>query len=224
MPSTYKTPGVYIEEIATFPPSVAPVETAIPAFIGYTELAEKNGESLAMIPTRITSFLEFQQYFGGPPPRNIIVRLNAASQYLRTELVSKPYLLYDSLRLFYDNGGGICFIASVGDYTTPPDIGDINTGKGILGGLKALEKYDEPTLLLSPDAATLGTNLYSFQVQAINQCNLLQDRFLIADLLRSDEKVAGETHDERVADFRNNIGINYLKYAAAYTPWLRTSL
>ena len=39
MATTYKTPGVYIEEIPKFPPSVAPVATAIPAFIGYTEKA-----------------------------------------------------------------------------------------------------------------------------------------------------------------------------------------
>ena len=35
----YSTPGVYIEEIVKFPPSVAQVETAIPAFIGNTEKA-----------------------------------------------------------------------------------------------------------------------------------------------------------------------------------------
>ena len=33
----YKTPGVYVEEISTLPPSVAEVSTAIPAFFGYTE-------------------------------------------------------------------------------------------------------------------------------------------------------------------------------------------
>jgi len=37
----YKTPGVYVEEIAKFPPSVAQVETAIPAFIGYTAQGPK---------------------------------------------------------------------------------------------------------------------------------------------------------------------------------------
>ena len=31
MATAYKSPGVYIEEIPKFPPSVAPVETAIPA-------------------------------------------------------------------------------------------------------------------------------------------------------------------------------------------------
>ena len=40
MATTYKTPGVYVEEIPKFPPSVAPVDTAIPAFIGYTEKAQ----------------------------------------------------------------------------------------------------------------------------------------------------------------------------------------
>ena len=35
------TPGVYVQEISTLPPSVAEVETAIPAFIGYTEKAAK---------------------------------------------------------------------------------------------------------------------------------------------------------------------------------------
>ena len=41
---TYKTPDVYVEEIPVFPPSVAEVGTAIPAFVGYTERARKNAE------------------------------------------------------------------------------------------------------------------------------------------------------------------------------------
>jgi phage tail sheath protein FI len=41
MAANYRTPGVYIEEISKFPPSVAQVETAIPAFIGYTEKARE---------------------------------------------------------------------------------------------------------------------------------------------------------------------------------------
>ena len=48
--ATYKTPGVYIEEIALFPPSVAQVETAIPAFIGYTEKHKKDNDDLNLVP------------------------------------------------------------------------------------------------------------------------------------------------------------------------------
>jgi len=43
----YKIPGVYVEEISLFPPSVAEVATAIPAFIGYTEKAKFKGKDLA---------------------------------------------------------------------------------------------------------------------------------------------------------------------------------
>ena len=215
MASTYKSPGAYIEEITKFPPSVAAVETAIPAFIGYTEKAEKNGESIFKVPLKIDSFLEFEQYFGGPPSREIIIRLNSANQFVKTERKpdKNPYLLYDSLRLFYDNGGGICYIVSVGDYTTAAATATI------LSGLKAIEKYDEPTLIACPDAVNVDLGLYTFQQQALLQCNKLQDRFLICDLLKSNEQKGGETHDERVIQFRDNIGINYLKYGAAYTPW-----
>jgi phage tail sheath protein FI len=83
-------------------------------------------------------------------------------------------------------------------------------------GLKALERYDEPTLILFPDAPLLATDaeLYSLQQQALAQAATLQDRFAVLDLK--------ETADwgQAVQKFRDNIGINNLKYGAAYTPWL----
>ena len=60
----YKTPGVYIEEIPHLPPSIASVETAIPAFIGYTEIAKwKEDNDLKNKPWRIESMLQYEQYF-----------------------------------------------------------------------------------------------------------------------------------------------------------------
>ena len=53
-----KTPGVYINEIPSFPPSVAQVSTAIPVCIGYTEKAiDAAGGSLNKKPTKIFSLL-----------------------------------------------------------------------------------------------------------------------------------------------------------------------
>ncbi|HMB93129.1 MAG TPA: hypothetical protein VKP65_19920, partial [Rhodothermales bacterium] len=76
----YKTPGVYVKEVSLFPPSVAEVETAIPAFIGYTERADENGTSLTNVPTRIKSLLEFRELFGGAPtPGTITVTLDNAN-------------------------------------------------------------------------------------------------------------------------------------------------
>ena len=67
----YKTPGVYIEEIPHLPPSIASVETAIPAFIGYTEKAQwKEANDLLKTPKRINSLLEYEQYFGFPNPED----------------------------------------------------------------------------------------------------------------------------------------------------------
>ena len=52
MATTYKTPGVYVEEISKFPPSVAQVETAIPAFIGYTQISDTTKPILERNKTR----------------------------------------------------------------------------------------------------------------------------------------------------------------------------
>src|SRR6186997_2488578 len=74
MAGTYMTPGVYVEEIAKFPPSVAPVATAIPAFIGYTQKADrKQPGDLKLVPTRIESLVEFEQYFGLPQDETAVV-------------------------------------------------------------------------------------------------------------------------------------------------------
>ena len=74
MPSTYKTPGVYVEEVSVFPPSVVQVETAIPAFIGFTEKATNvKTDDLILVPKRITSLKEFESYFGMPNKESVAV-------------------------------------------------------------------------------------------------------------------------------------------------------
>ena len=119
MATTYKTPGVYVEEIPKLPPSVAQVETAIPAFVGYTEKAERNGEPLTNIPTRISSLLEFVTYFGGARKldyNSITVVTDEDNNYAVKSVTvtnGKQYYLYDSMRLFFDNGGGDCYSPSV---------------------------------------------------------------------------------------------------------------
>jgi phage tail sheath protein FI len=59
------TPGVFVQEIASLPPSIAEVETAIPAFIGYTEKAEKvSPGDLKMIANKINNLEEYIQFYG----------------------------------------------------------------------------------------------------------------------------------------------------------------
>jgi hypothetical protein len=209
----YKTPGVYVEEISTLPPSVAGVATAVPAFIGYTEKASRNGKSLNNSPTHITSMLEYHQMFGGASGLgNITVNLNADNS-VGTVDSQYTYYLYNSIKMFFANGGGECYIVSVGLY------GDEITHDALAAGLGAVEKQDHPTMLLSPDAMLLEKQdqAYSLQQAMLAQCNSLQDRVAVLDVFKGHMDRADE---DVVLDFRNGIGINFLKYGAAYYPWI----
>lgn len=220
MATTYKTPGVYVEEISIFPPSVAQVETAIPAFIGYTKKATKttNGD-LKNDPKKISSVLDFVTYFGGAPDVDITsIDLDALNQVTSINLTDK-YYMYEAIRMFYANGGGDCYVVSVGTYGESVQNGD-GISDGLLKGLGAIKKVDEPTLLVAPDAPLMSqNNMNSLYQTMLDQCNDLGDRFAILDT-----KENTVDHETAVEDFRSGIGMNYLKYGAVYSPWLKANL
>ncbi len=230
--ANYRTPGVYVEEISTLPASVAQVETAIPAFIGYTEKAELNGENIYNEPTRITSLPEYEEMFGGPDHETTFsVTINEDADGNKTTTVLAPttrskYLMWYSMKMYFDNGGGPAYIVSIGHYTTTAN-GAVN--KDLLsGGLSPLEKEDEPTLILFPDItglynpSTAGTKtsssavIYGIYASALSQCNDLKDRFTIMDT------PSGSDGDDDL--LRDNLTSDYLKYGAAYYPHLKTTL
>ncbi len=204
--STYKTPGVYVEEVSTLPPSVAEVSTAIPAFIGYTE----RGSGVA----RIRSLLEYEERFGGPRMAKFAVTTRAVGQARAMDTLAfadegKPaFLLYYALTHYFRNGGGSCYIVSIGNY-------DAGLAKDkFLAGLELVAREDEPTLLLFPEAAMLQDEDDYHEVcqQALKQCGTLRDRFALFD-------VPGKP-----ADLRDGIGTDSLSYGAAYHPFLETTL
>lgn len=214
MAASYKTPGVYVEEIPKFPPSIAAVETAIPAFIGYTEKASRNGESLLNKPTRIESIAEYEEYFGGGASQEVTIELDTDYNFVSAEGDSK-YFLYDSLRMFYANGGGNCYILSMGTYE------DTISANNIAAALVHLEIEDEPTIILAPDAVSDVAGLYSFQQAALGQCNKLMDRVALCDIPRA---LTNLEFRNAVSDFRSGVGINNLKYGMAYGPWVKANL
>lgn len=215
--SSLKTPGVYINEIDAFPPSVANVATAIPAFVGYTEKGPSE-------PTRISSMLEYEQLFGGAPqPANITIVLDENNLPTdASEVKESKFKLYNSLNLFYANGGGVCYIVSIGNYLKPDkSVNNIakdhffKDGDNTVG-LGKLEKKDEVTLLLFPDAINLDANdLGEVQKAALAQCEKLMDRFVIMDVLQKDGLI------QDALNFRDGVGNSSLKYGASYYPYLR---
>jgi phage tail sheath protein FI len=224
----YKTPGIYVEEVTTLAPSVVAVETAIPAFIGYTERATDGAGSLRFVPTRIKSLLEYQSLFGGefvPGSYRVVVdtvaRTVGAVSPRNASGTERRYHLAGCVRHYYANGGGPCYIVSVGSYADTPALGNATTPTGLLGGLARVEPVDDPTLLVFPDGVSLSaTEMGSLQVAALAQCEKLQDRFVIMDLCSGNQPVSLAL--DPIADFRQNVGMSNLKYGAAYYPWVLT--
>ncbi|MFA8436128.1 MAG: phage tail sheath C-terminal domain-containing protein [Marinifilaceae bacterium] len=229
--ANYKAPGVYVEEISKLPVSVAPVATAIPAFIGYTERRTKKGEALAVnTPVRITSMLEFEEIFGGAFKEKLSVILSGKDSTEENTNISfaksarfSPYSLYYSMVMYFGNGGGPCYVVSVGSYTDqalPNDPTSLIRGAELKAGLLAVEKEDEVTLLLVPEAMQLSAvNRKTMNDAMLIQCNKLQDRFALMDAA-----VLGGTAREDGDGFRADVGLDYLNYGACYYPSLRTTL
>ncbi|KPQ09868.1 MAG: bacteriophage tail sheath protein [Algoriphagus marincola HL-49] len=219
----FKRPGVYIREISTLPASVVPIATAIPAFIGYTAKREKNGEPIPNNkPTRITSYLEFKEIFGDSFYERYEVSLTSTEPgYTITDPSHfSNYLLPYHVYLYFLNGGGPCYIVSVGTHISNPSGNEIDPA-ALLAGLAALEEEDEPTLLVVPEAAVLSdVNRTTLHDQLLAQCAKLQDRFAIMDVLH----ITNNTPLEDATAFRNQVGTSDLKYGAAYYPGLKTFL
>ncbi len=235
------TPGVYVQEISALPPSVAEVETAIPAFIGYTEKADQyKPDDLKLVPIKINSLSEYERYFGrsvvekdDAMNNSIIINvaepttINPAYQVSvsvdRTK-VSK-YNMYYAMRHFYDNGGGTCFIISVDKYGAG---GSVDKDQ-LIKGIDAAKDVDEVTLLVTPEAAHTGSSAgYKSVVQAmIGQAASLKDRFALVDPYQVTPKDAinpGGMIDADVAIMRDaSMSVDENRYAAAYYPNLQTT-
>ncbi|WP_216713245.1 phage tail sheath family protein [Taishania pollutisoli] len=346
-----KTPGVYVVEKNAFPNSVVEVATAVPAFIGYTEIAKNGSKSLLDTPWRISSLAEYEQYFGGAPKPEFkleknsdpdlitsifvdkdtvkitltflygklalvkktvadLEKINAAKakdttseknyqplidnakakvkeavdslqellkvfsdsltevyddknvivtetgsliaslkdDIATTEAVKKidqafnelllaidiesvpsqyytlsredNYNLYYHLRFFFANGGGPCYIVSVGKYGQ-----DLEKDK-LEKGISLLLKEQEPTIVLVPEAAYLENpqDCYDIQTAVLRHCGGdMKNRVAILDVYKGHQDRNHEDGDV-VTSFREAIGTEFLDFGAAYYPWLNTSI
>jgi uncharacterized protein len=238
-----RTPGVYVTELTAFPPSVVGVQTAIPAFIGFTEKADISGKPVYLKPIKIGAMVDFEAVFGrrykyqyglesvtagptdadkydfkvfaypeGSTPEWRYYKLTEAAKVNR-------YNLYDSMRLFYANGGGTCYVVSVGHY------GEDITEEKLMLGLAAIEEQVGPTMLVVPEAIHLDsiTKFGNVAKDMLRQCSKLQDRVAILDVYGAGT-VTKATLDDTIAAFRGEVGNLFLNYGMAYFPFLDTSV
>ncbi|MCF6437561.1 MULTISPECIES: phage tail sheath family protein [Pseudoalteromonas] len=254
--SNIKTPGVYIDEVNAFPNSVVPVATAVPAFIGYTPTAEYQGKSYFNKAQKITSFAEFQSiYMNGNPPPPADPATQYSPEYYLVEQKDKPttgdymmiggsyysivpdpnsiYYLYNSVRLFYQNGGGDAYIVSVGTYGAasgkPGDVGAqiVNPNvklSDLKSGLDLLQYEQEPTIYICPEATLLSVaDNGTLMQEMLLQAGSMQTAVCMFDV------IGGNTPDpitytNDIETFRNNTGSNSLNYGVAYYPFIGTTI
>lgn len=240
-----KTPGVYIKEIGLLPSSVAPISTAIPAFIGYTEKGGGEGRPLDRQAVRINSLLEYERLYGKADNQQLTITVddtitdNPVPVSVAVSTVNpSPYLMYYQVLMYFLNGGGPCYIISVNGYQPSGvrlndlnEVGNTTTTASHRGGLAVARKVDEITLLVFPDAPALSDrDYYGLYQDALKQCSELQDRFTLIDVKDPVSVTSNDgTAVSPIVAFRGTttfpgIGINYLNYGAAYYPYLNTTL
>lgn len=130
------------------------------------------------------------------------------------------YTLYYNMVLFFANGGGSCYIVSVGDYQTKFSLEMFNKG------IESLVKEQEPTMLVIPEAVNKDLSMWkSITEQTLAHCGneKLRNRVAILDIFDG-YKPMNDPDGDVVSNFRNNVGSNYLDYAAAYYPWVCSSV
>lgn len=240
----YKTPGVYIKEKNAFGSSVVEAATAIPAFIGYTEKARNGNDNLTGIPWKISSMTEFIQYFGAGPGLEFTMDIKkhltgakSTASIFQVDIDTEEsyetgkasyafcvdgknsYTLYYNMMLFFANGGGACYIVSVGNYKTELK------KDSLISALEKLKLEQEITMVVIPEAVNLdnSADFKDVQTQMLSHCGYtMKNRFALLDIYPKAKK---NTRIENQVDvFWDNIGSNFLSYGAAYFPWLNTSI
>lgn len=135
------------------------------------------------------------------------------------DLVQKneAYALYGVMRLFFNDGGGACYIVSVGSY------GDTITDTALMAGIDTLVKEPEPTMVVIPETTRLTRPMsQKVQQKMVAHAGLkMRSRVAILDIFSGYRDVAG---GDPVTAFRNDIGVNQLDFASTYYPRVNTSV
>ncbi|MGZ4157443.1 MAG: phage tail sheath C-terminal domain-containing protein, partial [Bacteroidia bacterium] len=163
-----------------------------------------------------------QQFFGGPFNEQFKAVLRGVSPSPTSISVSpvtslSQFILFYQVQMFYANGGGTCYIVSVGSYTGPS-----KTALDFSNAIDTFEQIDEITILSAPESVFFNAGgRQTINVEMAKQCAKLQDRFALVDVIHK----TGNTIFQDASDFRNgDINADNLKYVGAYYPALQTPI
>ncbi len=178
MSETLTVPGVYIEERNALAMSIHSGETAVPVFIGHFN--NKDGTPYVDASCiQIASWLEFTSRFGPSDSVSITLEKNATPDTangpytLKESAIEKPYLGFHSVRLYFENGGGPCYILPLAT----------RDALSLAALASKIEQYLEITLLCWCEYTEEDEDLY-------NALGSLQEKhyFLLTDALPNKKK------------------------------------
>lgn len=135
----YFAPGVYVEEVDRGSRPIEGVSTSVAGFIGFTE--DIRGGAELFKPMLVTSWTQFLEYFARP-------NSNGFTEF-------DAYLPF-SVRGYFLNGGGRCWITSIG--TQLPSVGK-GQAQSAAPSLEIPRRGNRPSLNLSirPEHADQGS-------------------------------------------------------------------
>ncbi|HEY5723755.1 MAG TPA: phage tail sheath C-terminal domain-containing protein [Allosphingosinicella sp.] len=233
------TPGIH--ESDAFPPSVVAVDTAVPAFIGYTQTGPLNA------PVRIRSMSDHEARFGGAFREQFslaageagagdgaVGKVNLGSDaYQLVRSGSARFHLHDGLRMFFANGGSDCFVVSCGTFLDQSGSPAPIRRDKLLAALDAVADLAGPTILSIPDAALLaadnctGAPFADVIVAMLRQCLDKGDRVAIIDVWTDPAAAPAPDIGPAILAFREGLAAAprvSLRYGMAYFPNLVTDL
>lgn len=149
------------------------------------------------------------------------------------------YRMYSSIKFFYENGGGDCYVMSIGAYDYSKEA--LKDTTDFMNAITLLKKETEPTMLVIPDLVEIMdptadptsdtylqdkyANAYSLQNEMINHCGEMMNRVAILDIPGGySEPLVGTTSVEQFRNSVEPVDSKFNSYAAAYYPWLHTTV
>jgi phage tail sheath protein FI len=216
------TPGVSVEEITKLPNSIALIDTAMPVFIGYTELIPEGYDinNSKNEKLKISSLLEYEDKFGYAKKESIQLK-DTKDKGLTLVEPEVQFLMYYSLQMYFANGGGPCYIVSVGTYDSTSTGVQLPSLKNGLDKIETLKAIKDPILIILPDAVSLGeTDFYDLYNYTIGKLET-KNRFALLDTYHGNSTTSSNNHNT-IGNFRTEV--DSTSHAAAYFPHLKTIL
>ncbi|MBL4708179.1 MAG: phage tail sheath family protein, partial [Flavobacteriales bacterium] len=192
-------------------------------------LNETKESGIVHEPVLVRSILEYEQAFGeADDTGDIIIEQHPdtavySAENKKNDMPYTPGLMHPSISNFFSNGGGSCYIISLGTYQAFNDIVKASDVTSEISAIEeAIKQADTATLILPTDLMRFGAaNYYAWGTELINFCQTEKKYFTIMDVIQS--KPTSPTFEEKdISDYREHVKPDSPCYAGAYFPYLNS--